>query len=995
MPSEAYTISTKAKFDSSDFNRGMISFEKGLESAGKGFSKYGTEAEQASKKTKGFIDSNREQMESLGKDAMILGGAMLAGVGIALKAWGDFSGRMAQVKSLSHASSGEMDALSTAALTMGTRFGQTANEVADAQIELTKAGVSVKEMLGGALAGSLALAAAGQIEVGKATEIATIALTQFKLEGKDIPHVADLLAAGADKALGGVDDLGMGLKQGGQVAASFGLTLEDTVGTMAAFANAGLLGSDAGTSLKTMLIALANPSKEARNTMAELGISAFDVNDKFVGVVSLAEQLKQKLGPLADAQQKAALATIFGTDAIRSSTVLMQLGGEGVQKWIKDVNDQGFAATQAAGKLDSLNGDFKKLQAVFQTGLIQMGATGDGFLRPVVQSLTNAVRAFNDLPEPVKGGILAFAGFGGAALLLGGFLLTTIPRIYDTVKAVQALTAASPKAAAAITSMGKAALPAAAALTALLLMDRIGDSTRAATKSVEEATQEFVRLSKEGKTAGEVFGKDFFGSSNGAFLAGEIRGVGDAIKEVSNLDFGDHVNDFMFTMSNGAVTSQIHEARASVGKMDAALTSLARSGSFAMASKGFKHIADEAAKQGFSVQTTAKSFPQYLNALRDQANQLKVTLSEQELLNWAMGEVPQKMLDAQASTEGQAKAAELAAQRTEDHKKALDDLGLAADGTIQHLDRLVESMIQAGLLSLSARDAARNFEQAIDALDASITANGKTLDTNTEKGRANEAAFDAIASAGLRSAEAMAKNGASQEQVQANLVDTYNELIKAAGKFDITGEAADAMAREILKVPKDVPIETAIRNYADTMTKAQNIKHGIDQIPGSKTINIYTVEHIAEVRKSGDVHTANAMDTANRYATGAAYAKGGEIIAPGPKGVDSTWIKAARGEHMWSDVEVDAVGGHGPMRELRRLALSGGMQSVRQAMTSPAYAQPAYAAQAGPLAMTGTLVLDSGEIMGTFRGIAHSVARTEAEAAIYEADRDIGRGASV
>jgi TP901 family phage tail tape measure protein len=82
--------------------------------------------------------------------------------------------------------------------------------------------------------------------------------------------VADLLAAGAGKAQGSVEDMGMALKQGGLLAASTGLSIEETTGTLAAFASAGLIGSDAGTSFKTMLQSLTPVSVAAKNEMDRL-----------------------------------------------------------------------------------------------------------------------------------------------------------------------------------------------------------------------------------------------------------------------------------------------------------------------------------------------------------------------------------------------------------------------------------------------------------------------------------------------------------------------------------------------------------------------------------------------------------------------------------------------------------------------------------------------------------------------------------------------------
>jgi TP901 family phage tail tape measure protein len=88
--------------------------------------------------------------------------------------------------------------------------------------------VSTADVLGGGLKGALDLAAAGQLSVGEASETAASAMTQFGLKGAAVPHIADLLAAGAGKAQGSVHDMGMALNQSGLVAHQFGLSVEDT-----------------------------------------------------------------------------------------------------------------------------------------------------------------------------------------------------------------------------------------------------------------------------------------------------------------------------------------------------------------------------------------------------------------------------------------------------------------------------------------------------------------------------------------------------------------------------------------------------------------------------------------------------------------------------------------------------------------------------------------------------------------------------------------------
>ncbi|MBK9515338.1 MAG: phage tail tape measure protein, partial [Flavobacteriales bacterium] len=169
-----------------------------------------------------------------------------------------------------------------AAKTAGINFGFTATESLGAVEALAKAGVSTSDILGGALTGALTLAAAGNLDVATAAETASKAMTQFGLSGKDIPKLADLLAAGAATATGDVTDFAQALNQAGLVASQAGIPIEETVGALTAFAAAGLLGSDAGTSFRTMLLRLQNPSKESAKEMERLGINAFNAQGEFI-----------------------------------------------------------------------------------------------------------------------------------------------------------------------------------------------------------------------------------------------------------------------------------------------------------------------------------------------------------------------------------------------------------------------------------------------------------------------------------------------------------------------------------------------------------------------------------------------------------------------------------------------------------------------------------------------------------------------------------------
>ncbi|WFR66641.1 phage tail tape measure protein [Curtobacterium flaccumfaciens] len=356
----------------------MDGFVNELDRAGRSGQQFSKNIVASTKAAAKSLTSVKDAAKEVAVPLLAVGTVAAAGVGYAVKSYADFDEKMSSVKSLSHATAGEMTQLKEAALTSGTAIGYSATQAAEAEIEARQSWCLRCGHLRWRPSGSLKLAAAGQIDVADATSIAASTLTQFGLQGKDVTHVADLLSAGADKALGGVSELGEGLKYIGPVAASAHVGLEQTVGSLALLAQNGILGEQAGTSLRGMLLSLTAPSQLAAKTMQTYGIEVYNAQGKFVGFNGVAEQLHTKLGTLDDATRDLALGQIFGNAQITAATILMNGGAAAVDKWTVAVNEQGFATEQAVGKMDNLNGDLTKLKASFQTAAIVTGEAADG-----------------------------------------------------------------------------------------------------------------------------------------------------------------------------------------------------------------------------------------------------------------------------------------------------------------------------------------------------------------------------------------------------------------------------------------------------------------------------------------------------------------------------------------------------------------------------------------------------------------------------------------
>ena len=363
----------------------------------------------------------KKHLEPVGSAMKLVGaGALAAGVA-SVKMAGDYEQGLNIFKSVSGATAQQMAMVAAKARELGQDAslpGVSARDAANAMTELSKAGLSVNDTLA-ASKGVMSLAKAGQIDVADAATIAAQALNAFKLKGSDAGKVADVLANGANASATDIRGLSLGLQQSAAVASQFGVSLEDTVTTLGLFANRGMQGSDAGTSLKTMLISLANPSKKAANLMHQLGINAYDASGKFVGMRQLAQNLQNGLKGLSEEQKQQALATIFGTDAFRAAAFLADSAGKSYDDMSKAVGRSGAAMDLAKAQNSGFNGALDNLKSTIETVATDFGQKLLPELTKVIKQLADsgAVEAFGNILTGLLP-VLKMVAAGFAALKL-------------------------------------------------------------------------------------------------------------------------------------------------------------------------------------------------------------------------------------------------------------------------------------------------------------------------------------------------------------------------------------------------------------------------------------------------------------------------------------------------------------------------------------------------------------------------------------------------
>ena len=431
------------------------------------------------------IDARLSSIKNLGQNLAKVGAVGAAGLGIAINSAADFEERLSAIQAVSGATAEEMDLISEAALRIGKDTKFSATESALAMEELVKAGLTTTDVLNGAADATVNLAAAGEIALHEAAEIAANAMNNFNLAGKDMPHIADLIAGAANASAISVSEFGMSMQQGGAVAAIAGLKFDDLAVAIAEMGNAGIKGSDAGTSLKTFLTNLIPVTDRQTEAFRELGLLTkdganqfFDATGKVKSLADIQEVLYQATKNMSEQQKLTTLEVLFGSDAIRAAAILSKEGAAGYNEMAAAMGKV-TAADVAATRLNNLKGSIEEFKGSMETAMIVVGQVFLPVMRKIVDAATKVVNVFNNLPSPVQKAIAIFlglvtviSGLVGAAISLAFALAPLIVNFVAMFVLRQLISIITAGASAMIGGAGAAGIYSAAMTRAQLVVTR-------------------------------------------------------------------------------------------------------------------------------------------------------------------------------------------------------------------------------------------------------------------------------------------------------------------------------------------------------------------------------------------------------------------------------------------------------------------------------------------------------------------------------------------
>lgn len=760
---------------------------------------------------------------------------LVAVFGVAAFAAAKFEKAMSEVRAVTGGSAGDMKRLSDAALEAGQATVYSATQAANAEAELARAGISTADIIGGALKGSLDLAASGQLELGESAIISAQAMNAFKLTGKDVGHIADVISAGAGKSATNVHHMGMAFRQAALLASQTGLSLEDTVGTLSLFAQNALTGSDAGTSLKVMLQRLVPQSKEAAAAMDAIGFSAYDAQGNFIGLNALSGMMKESFSKLTPEARNAAMATIFGSDAVRAATILYEAGAEGVDSWVGAVNDSGYATRVAATMTDNLAGDLERLKGSLETALISSGSAANGVLRDMAQALTSLVNWYGQLNPATQKTVTVMAGLVGVIGFVGSSLLLMLPRIMAVRAELVALGVTAGRVRTAMMGIGRLGVVVAAIAAISWGVSQLTDRFRDAPPDITRMTNALVDFAMKGKATGELSKQ--FGAN--------LDGIGEAAARLAHPGTLDRIGDSLYAITHlGMSTDEgLEKARDQIKALDESLSSLVSSGNPDIAAKAFARMSAEAEKQGTSTEKLKTLLPQYSAALTATDTETKLAADSQK-----------KLGDATAMT-----ADEIADTRSEAEK--LKDTLSALNG-----------------VAISAAEKEIGFRSSLQELSEAVKENGRSLDITTEKGRAVKGAFLDAASAALAHAEATAQQQDSVEAGNAVLEQDIAILRRQMEQAGFSKQAIDGLIGAYARIPSKVTTDVTAPGAKQATAEMEALKQKIAATPAGKTVVVqaptagaigelerlgYKVKTLPDGRVEITVPTSNAIGALN------------------------------------------------------------------------------------------------------------------------------------
>ncbi len=405
------------------------------------------------------IAAKGEKLKTVGDNVTNVGKKFLpvtagvVGLGTAaVKTAADFDSAMSKVAAVSGATGSDLEALRDKAREMGEKTKFSASEAAEAMNYMAMAGWKTEDMLSG-IEGVMNLAAASGEDLATTSDIVTDALTAFGLTAKDSGHFADILAAASSNANTNVSMMGETFKYCAPIAGALGFSAEDTAEAIGLMANAGIKGSQAGTSLRTIMNNLSGDVKICGSSIGEVTVATTNADGSMRDLSDILADCRTAFSGLSESEKAAAAESLVGKNAMSGFLALMNAGEADIEKLSSAIdNCDGSAASMAETMNDNLAGQLQILKSQLEELAISFGELLMPAIRTIVGWIQKFVDWLNSMDEGTRKVIITIAlvaaAIGPVLIIVGkvisavGTIMTIIPKLMGIINAAKGVFAA-------------------------------------------------------------------------------------------------------------------------------------------------------------------------------------------------------------------------------------------------------------------------------------------------------------------------------------------------------------------------------------------------------------------------------------------------------------------------------------------------------------------------------------------------------------------------
>ena len=424
---------------------------KGINSASISFRNYGDTVSNSMKLVNGQFDQATRLVRSAKNDIMDLGrifvmttAAMVTAVALPTKAFGDFEKELLTLKNLANDfTKGELETFKKTALDVAYANGLMAKDIAASGIELVRLGLNAKET-NSVLRLVADAALANSISIVKAAEVGLGATKAMGLGVKDLSMVLDVLTRAAVSSATDIEGLSQTFKYAAPIFNSAEQDIKELGKASIILSNNMIRNSQAGTTLRSMMLAFQAPTVQAQKAMKILGLEIQDTTTgKIKPFTQIVQEMSEKLKGVDTATKNFTLSTIFGKYALSGATALINSNTKAYEDADKAINDTTLSNEKmAAGMRQGVNFEFNRMRASINNSAIALGENLAPAVVEILQSITNLSEGFMNLPSSMQQSIadmtiltgkVTIATAGIVGLVLAGRTLINFAKEMATV----------------------------------------------------------------------------------------------------------------------------------------------------------------------------------------------------------------------------------------------------------------------------------------------------------------------------------------------------------------------------------------------------------------------------------------------------------------------------------------------------------------------------------------------------------------------------------